>query len=116
MNRTIVLEPYEGTWPQDDPDAGFRRMVADYSRLDPLPTLEVLSRSKGIPVGALARFVLTRYCTSGSDALLAIGPLVVHQMDELVRKAETAGTDTARLEAYAALRAIVSWLKVPLDP
>jgi len=64
MNPTIVLQPYEATWPRDDPDAGFRQMVAEYSRLDPLPTLEVLSRSKGIPVGALARFVLARYGTS----------------------------------------------------
>src|SRR2546428_7834867 len=116
MNQTIVLQPYEATWPRDDPDAGFRQMVAEYSRLDPLPTLEVLSRSKGIPVGALARFVLTRYCTSGSDALLAIAPLVVHQMDEVVRKAETAGTDRPRLEAYAALKAIGSWLNAPPDP
>ena len=115
MNRTIVLEPYEGTWTPDDPDAGFRQMVAEYSRLDPVPTLEVLSRSKRIPVGALARFALARYCTSGSDALLAMGPLVVHQMSEIVQKADAAGTDEARLGAYAALRAIVSWLRVPLE-
>ena len=115
MNRAIVLEPYEASWPPDDPDAGFRRMVAEYSRLDPLPTLEVLSRSKSIPVGALARCVLARYCTSGSDALLEMGPRVVQQMDEVVQKAEAAGTDEARLEAYGALKAIISWLKVPLD-
>jgi hypothetical protein len=115
MNRSIVLEPYEAPWPPDDPDAGFRRMVAEYSRLDPLPTLEVLGRSKGISVGALARFVLARYCTSGSDALLEMGPRVVQQMDEVVQKAEAAGTDEARLEAYGALKAIISWLKVPLD-
>ena len=115
MNRAIVLEAYEGSWPRDDPDAGFRQMVAEYSRLDPLPTLEALSRSKGIPVGALVRFVLARYCTSGSDALLEMGPLVVRQMDEVVQKAEATGTDEARLEAYGALKAIISWLKVPLD-
>ncbi len=115
MNRAIVLEAYEGSWPRDDPDAGFRQMVAEYSRLDPLPTLEALSRSKGIPVGALARFVLARYCTSGSDALLEMGPLVVRQMDEIVQKAEAAGTDAAKLKAYEALKAIISWLKVPLD-
>jgi len=115
MNRAIVLEAYEGSWPRDDPDAGFRQMVAEYSRLDPLPTLEALSRSKGIPVGALVRFVLARYCTSGSDALLEMGPRVVQQMDEVVQKAEAAGTDEARLEAYGALKAIISWLKVPLD-
>src|SRR6266481_3101549 len=115
MNQTIVLQPYEATWPRDDPDAGFRQMVAEYSRLDPLPTLEALSRSKGIPVGALARFVLARYCTSGSDALLEMGPLVVRQMDEIVQKAEAAGTDAAKLKAYESLKAIISWLKVPLD-
>jgi hypothetical protein len=115
MNRAVVLEPYEATWPRDDPDAGFRQMVKEYSHLDPLPTLEVLSRSKGIPVGALARCVLARYGTSGSDALLEMGPRVVQQMDEVVQTAEVAGTDEARLKAYRALKAIISWLKVPLD-
>ncbi len=115
IGQTILLEPYEGSWPPDDPDAGFRRLVAEYSRIDPLPTLEVLSRNKGIPVGALVRFVMARYCTSGSDALLEMGPRVVRQMDDIVREAEAAGTDEARLKAYDALKAIVSWLQVPLD-
>ena len=115
IGQTILLEPYEATWPPDDPDAGFRRLVAEYSRIDPLPTLEVLSRNKRIPLGALARFVLARYCTSGSDALLEMGPRVVRQMDGIVSEAEAAGTDEARLKAYAALKAIVSWLQVPLD-
>ena len=115
MGQTILLEPYEGSWPPDDRDAGFRRLVAEYSRIDPLPTLEVLSRNKGIPVGALVRFVMARYCTSGSDALLEMGPRVVRQMDDIVREAEAAGTDEARLKAYGALKAVVSWLQVPLD-
>ena len=113
--RTVTLEPYRGTWPSDDPDAGFRRLVADYSAIDPMPTLETLGRSKGIPVGALVAFVLARYCTSGSDALLEMGPLVVRQMAEIVRSAEATGTDAARVQAYHALSAIVSWLRVPLD-
>lgn len=114
---TLVLEPYEGSWPPDDPDAGFRRLVAEYSRIDPMPTLETLGRHKDIPVGALARFILARYSTSGSDALLEMGPRVVRQMDEIVQRAERAGTDEARLAAYRALSAIVSWLQVPLgDP
>jgi hypothetical protein len=110
----LVLERYAGSWPPDDPDANFRRLVAEYSRIDPLPTLEALGASKGIPVGALARFILARYCTSGSDALLEMGPRVVRQMDEIVRQAEAAGTDQARHDAYRALAAIVSWLQVPL--
>ena len=113
--RTVTLEPYRGTWPSDDPDAGFRRLVAEYSAIDPMPTLEVLGQSKGIPVGALVAFVLARYCTSGSDALLEMGPLVVRQMAEIVRSAEATGTDAARVQAYHALSAIVSWLRIPLD-
>jgi len=115
MDDSIRLQPYEGAWPPEDPDAGFRRMVAEYSRIDPLPTLEVLSRNKQIPLGALARFILARYATSGSDALLEIGPRVLRQMDEIVREAEAAGSDGARLRAYAALKAIIAWLQVPLD-
>ena len=59
--------------------------------------------------------VLARYCTSGSDALLEMGPVVVRQMAEIVRSAEATGTDAARVQAYHALSAIVSWLRVPLD-
>ena len=115
MQKAVVLEPYQASWPPDDPNAEFRSRVAEYSRLDPLPTLENLSRSTGIPIGSLARFVLVRYCTSGSDALLEMGPRVVHQMDEIIQQAEAVNTDAARLDAYRALKAIMSWLIVPLE-
>jgi hypothetical protein len=113
--HTVTLEPYRGHWPPDDPDASFRQVVAEYSAIDPMPTLEELGRRKGIPVGALAAFVLARYCASGSEALLYAGPVMVRQMDEVVRQAEASGSDAARLDAYRALAAIVSWLKVPLE-
>ena len=113
--RTLSLEPYVGSWPDDDPDAGFRALVAEYSRFDPLSTLETLSRNKGIPLGALVSFILYRYSASGSDALLEMGPSVVRQMDDIIRRAEAVDTVEARLEAYGSLSAIVSWLKVPLD-
>jgi hypothetical protein len=113
--RTITLEPYRGQWPPDDPDAGFRQLVAEYSAIDALPTLEELGRRKGIPVGALAAFVLARYAASGSEALLYAGPVVVRQMTDIVRKAEALGTDADRVDAYRALAAIVSWLAVPLE-
>ena len=115
MAVEIRLEAYEGTWPPDDPDASFRQLVAEYSRIDPLPTLEMLARHKNIPVGALIRFVVARYATSGSDALLEMGPRVVRQMQDVVDRAEVTGTDAARLEAYGALKAIVSWLMLPLE-
>ena len=115
--ETLVLEAYEGSWPDDDPDAGFRSMVREYSRLDPLVTLETLSRHKNIPLGALVKFILARYSASGSEALMEMGPIVVRQMADIVEQAEDKATDRARLEAYAALKAIVSWLQVPVsDP
>ena len=55
------------------------------------------------------------YVGPGSDALLEMGPRVVQQMDEFVQKAELAGTDEARLKAFRALKAIIAWLKVPLE-
>ena len=115
--ETLVLESYEGSWPDDDPDAGFRSMVREYSRLDPLVTLETLSRNKNIPLGALVKFILARYSASGSEALMEMGPIVVRQMADIIEQAKDKATDRARLEAYAALRAIVSWLQVPVsDP
>ena len=117
MADHLELIPYTDTWPDDDPDAGFRSMVAMFSGINPLPTLERLSQNKQIPVGALARFILARYAASGSEALMEIGPRVVGQMNEMIQKAEQAGTDEARLEAYGSLSAVVSWLNIPLtDP
>ncbi len=117
MTSTITLEPYVASWTDDDPDAGFRTMVAEYSKLDGLATLEVLARNKDIPIGAIVAFIDGHYSASGSAALLEIGPRVIGQMDSLVQSAESTGTDEARLEAYESLKAIVSWLKIPLhDP
>ena len=117
MDQRLDLIPYTDAWPDDDPDAGFRSTVAMFSGIDPLPTLERLSRNKDIPVGALARFILARYAVSGSEALMEIGPRVVGQMDEIVQKAEDEATDAARLEAYQSLAGVISWLNIPLtDP
>jgi len=115
MSRTITLEPYAGSWPNDDPDAGFRSAVAEYSSVDGLATLDVLSHNKDIPIGALVAFIVGQYSASGSAALMEIGPRVIGQMDGIVSKAESVATDEARLEAYESLKAIVSWLKVPLN-
>ncbi len=115
MTNTITLEPYTGTWLDDDPDAGFRSMVAEYSGLDGLATLVVLARNKDIPIGAVVAFIVGHYAASGSAALLEIGPKVLGQMDSIVQDAESANTDQARLQAYESLKAIVAWLKIPLE-
>lgn len=117
MTQQLDLIPYTNAWSDDDPDAGFRSMVAMFSGIDPMPTLERLSRNKDIPVGALARFILARYAASGSEALMEIGPRVLIQMSEIVQKAEEEATDAARLEAYQSLTGVISWLNIPLtDP
>ena len=108
----MELHPYRDTWDEQDPHANFKADVALYSALDPLPTLENLSRATGIPVPSLIRYILVKYAVSGADALLAMTPIVFQQMEQHLEKAETAGTDAARLEAYQALRQIIGWLKL----
>ena len=52
---------------------------------------------------------------SGSDSLLEVGPDMVNKMTQIFEDAESDGTDAAKSEAYESIRAIVSWLRVPLD-
>jgi hypothetical protein len=111
----VELAEWYGPWDADDPDANFKADVALYSRTDPLATLTTLSRNVGVPVGALARYVLARYATGGSGGLLEIGPDMVGRLWEPVEAAEGAGTDEARLAAYHQLRQMVGWLRYPLE-
>jgi hypothetical protein len=107
----MELHPYRDTWDADDPHANFKAEVASYSVVDPLPTLENLSRATGIPIPALIRYVLVKWAASGTEALLAMTPIVFRQMEQQVERAEAIGTDAARLEAYQALRQMVAWLR-----
>lgn len=104
------LLPYLDNWEPDDRHANFKAEVACYTAADPLPTLENLSAGSGIPVGSLVRYVLVKWAASGSEALMAMGPIVFEQMKEHVRRAEAVGSDEARLESYAALKVMISWL------
>jgi hypothetical protein len=107
----MQLYPYTDTWEEHDPHANFKADVAHYTTVDPLPTMEGLSEYTGIPVPCLIRYVLVKYATSNADALLAMGPLVLHQMEQHIAAAEADGSDQARLKAYDALRQIVAWLR-----
>ena len=110
----MQLYAYTDTWEEHDPHANFKADVAHYTVVDPLPTVEGLSRSTGIPVPCLIRYILVKYAASNADALLAMGPLVIQQMEQHIASAEADGTDRARLKAYEALRQIVSWLRAGL--
>jgi hypothetical protein len=111
----MELYAYTDTWDENDPHANFKADVAHYTVIDPLPTLEGLSAATGIPVPCLVRYVLVKYAASGADAMLAMGPLVLHQMEGLVAKAEEAGTEAAKVEAYEALKGIVKWLRAGME-
>ena len=50
------------------------------------------------------------------DAVLAMEPIVFRQMREHVATAEAEGTDSARLRAYEALKAMIAWLSLPAQP
>ena len=104
------LQPYRDTWAADDRHANFKAEVACYTAADPLPTLENLSKGTGIPVECLIRYVLVKWAASGSEALMAMGPIVFRQMKEHVERAETDGGEAAKLKAYQALKEMVGWL------
>lgn len=111
----LRLESWSGPWAEDDPDARFKEQVAELSQLDPVATLEGMSRALGIPPGAIARYVLARWASEGSAGLLEIGPSMVERLWEPIAAAEAAGDDASRLEAYAKVRGMLSWLRAPLD-
>ena len=78
MEHPIVeLQPFEGRFDDSDRNAAFKREVAFYTAIDPMPTLTAMSEQMHIPVGALARYVLARWATSGSEGIMEIGPRVV---------------------------------------
>jgi hypothetical protein len=112
---TVRLVRYEATWAADDPDANFRADVAAYTRADPLATIRRLCANLDLPVGAVVRYVLARWATGGSEALLELGPSTVERMRAAVTEAEETGTDAARLTAYEQLRVMVGWLGHGLD-
>lgn len=106
----VRLARWEGPWPEDDPDANLKVDVAAYSQLDPLSTLGTLSSGTGIPVGALIRYVVTRWVSGGSEGLLALGPDTVERLRAVVDEADRADDDAGRLEAYERLGEMLRWL------
>jgi hypothetical protein len=112
---TVELERWDGAWVEDDPFAGLKADVAAYGHLDPLETLRGLSAACGVPTGALVRYVLARWAAGGNEALLELGVSGVDHLARAVAEAEAAGTDEARLHAYATVREVVAWLRAGLD-
>ena len=110
----VELSPWYGNWADDDPFADLKADVVAHRALDPISTLEGLSGASGIPVGALARYVLTRWAAGGNEALLELGASGVDHLARVVAEAERTGTEDARLEAYTRVRDVVQWLRAGL--
>ena len=111
----VVLERWTGPVADDDPHANFKRAVAAGALVDPLPTLRNLAAYVGLPAGAVCRHALVQWTSTGSEALLEVGPEWVRRLGEPVARAEERGTDDARLAAYEELRGLLGWLAAGLD-
>ncbi len=117
VERTVKLTPWTGPWSEDDPDANFKADVALYSLVDPLTTIRYLAEVLNVPEGAIVWYVLAKWASAGSSGLLELGPSMVGRLWEPIEQAERTDTDAARLDAYAQLRQMLSWLRLPLtDP
>ena len=113
----IILERFDWQWNETDKDANFKQEMKLYTREDPMPTIETMSRNLGIPIGAIVKYVLVKWANMESSTLLEIGPEGVRQMADMLEHAESVGTDEERLRTYRKLSHFISWLRVPLtDP
>ncbi|MEO0492229.1 MAG: DUF6027 family protein [Actinomycetota bacterium] len=112
---TLTLTGWTGPWPDDDKDANLKADIAAHAHLDPLSTISNLSASVDVPVGAIVHYVLCRWASEGSSALLELGPRMTRRLREPFEQAEADGTDEARLAAYEQVRQMVEWLNFPLD-
>lgn len=107
---TVTLAPWTGAIPPEHPDANFLADVATASLADPLPTLERLSAALDVPVGALARYVLAKWTTAGSEAVLALGPTAIARLSTMAEQVTSAPTEQDRGVAVALLVEQVQWL------
>ena len=115
MSETITLEGWRGPWPDDDKDANLKADIALYAHVDPLRTVRGLSDSIDVPVGAIVHYVLARWASEGASGLLELGPTLSKRLNAVCVRAETFGSDAARLAAYEQLRQMISWLNYPLE-
>ena len=111
---TLRLQSFTDPIDDADPNASFKREVSYYSGVDPIPTLESLSNQIQIPVGALARYILVKWATSGNEGIMEIGPRVIRQMADIVDEAERHASGEARLLACGKLSHIISLLNSSL--
>ena len=78
----------------------FARQVEMSRVVDPMPTFENLSSATGVPVDALVHHALVRWVSAGAEALLAVEPQALRDLNEARERAD-----------WDAVAGIVDWLK-----
>jgi hypothetical protein len=81
----------------------FAQTVADSRLQDPSGTLENLSRATGVPVDDLVHHALVRWTASGSEAVMALEPLVLRDLIAARKR-----------EDWRAVGGIIDWLEASL--
>ncbi|HCE76618.1 MAG TPA: hypothetical protein DEP04_08325 [Dehalococcoidia bacterium] len=114
-DNTIKLEQFIWDSNPSDKDNNFKNDVALYTQENPLPTLNRLSNNLNIPIGSIVRYIVCKWAMSGSESLLDLGPDMVKEIAGIFDAAEALGNDEERLKAYHSVKAIISWMKVPLE-
>jgi hypothetical protein len=89
--RTLELVGWDGPWDSDDPDANFKADVALYSHVDPMTTIGNLAVAMKMPEGAVVRYILAKWASAGSGALLELGPAMVHNSGRSWRRQRRQG-------------------------
>lgn len=70
------------------------------SRLqDPMPTFTVMSEGTGVPVDDLIHHALVRWTAAGSEMLMSVDPLTLHDL-----------VAARRREDWRAVAGIIDWL------
>ena len=114
-DNTIKLEQFIWDSNPSDKDNNFKNDVALYTQENPLPTLNRLSNNLNIPIGSIVRYIVCKWAMSGSESLLDLGPDMVKEIAGIFDAAEVLDNDEERLKAYHSVKAIISWMKVPLE-
>ena len=114
-DNTIKLEQFIWDSNPSDKDNNFKNDVALYTQENPLPTLNRLSNNLNIPIGSIVRYIVCKWAMSGSESLLDLGPDMVIDIAGIFDAAEALDNDEERLKAYHSVKAIISWMKVPLE-
>ena len=107
----LRLEKWDGPVDPESEHANFLEEVALWSHADPMETLVPFAEMVGLPVGVVARFVLSRWAAEGSSSFLELGPAALDRLWDVCESAEAADDDESRLAGYRKVRDIIGWMR-----